>query len=93
MASLTRDQVIAALVARGADLDRAVLYCDAFEEYRKAQDNIREYGPLIQDPRNGRWVVNPYVPLRDRARKALDHMRDVDAAFLWVDGGAVDGGG
>lgn len=81
---MTRDEIIAALVARQTPLDRAVQYADVFLEYQEATANIAKNGALVAHPRTGAPVLNPYVAIRDGALKKLSHMRDVKAAFLWA---------
>jgi phage terminase small subunit len=83
MATLSRDEVIAQLQARGVGRDRAVQYADQFCAYQQASANIAEYGTIIKNPRTGQAVKNPYLAVRDAALKALRNMQDVDAAFLW----------
>lgn len=83
MATLTREEVIAQLRARGVAQDRAVQYADQFAAYQQAAANIAEYGTIIKNPRTGQAQQNPYNKVRADALKALSHMQDVDAAFLW----------
>lgn len=80
---MTRDEVVAALVARGVRRDRAVMYADQFEAYQAATANLLEFGSIIKNPRTGQAIKNPYLAVRDAALKALRGMQDVDAAFLW----------
>jgi len=83
VAPLTRDEVVEALVSRGARRDRAVQYADQFTAYQAATANIAEFGSIIRNPRTGQAVPNPYLRVRDGALKALRGMQDIDAAFLW----------
>ena len=80
---MTRDQIIDALVERGAKRDRAVMYADSFVEYREAQQNILENGVIVLHPRTANPVENPYLTVRDRAMKRLAGLRGVKADFLW----------
>jgi phage terminase small subunit len=79
----TRDEVVAALEGRGIRRDLAVQYADAFCEYQQATANIREHGAIVQHPRTGNPIPNPYIPVRDRALTRLQKMRLAEAAFLW----------
>ena len=80
---MTHDEVVAALVKKGVERDRACQYADAFEVYQKASANIREFGPIIAHPRTGSPVPNPYLAVQAGALKSLNAMRDVPAGDLW----------
>jgi phage terminase small subunit len=84
VATLTRDEVVLALVGQGTARDKAVQYADAFEEYRVASANIAEHGVVVAHPRTGAPLENPYLKIRDKALQKLQSMRDVKAAFLWA---------
>lgn len=71
------------LVEAGASRDRAVQYCEAFLEYRTAAANIAEHGAIVQHPRTGNPIENPYLAVRDRALRKLRSMWDVPAGGLW----------
>ncbi len=79
----TKDEVIEALVRQGARRDRAVLYADCYLEYQEATRNIDEHGTIVQHPRTGNPVENPYLAIRDRALKKLMVMKGVNAEGLW----------
>jgi hypothetical protein len=81
--TLSRDDIVAALVERGAKRDRAVTYADAFLEYREASKNIEENGTIVLHPRTANPVENPYLKIRDRALKKVQSIRGVKADFLW----------
>ncbi len=81
--ALSRDDIIAALVERGAKKDRAITYADAFLEYREASKNIEENGTIVLHPRTANPVENPYLKIRDRALKKIQSIRGVKADFLW----------
>ena len=83
MAEMTRDDIIAAMVARSESKDRATMYADAFLEYREASQNILANGIIVQHPRTANPIENPYLAIRDRALKKLESMGGVDAEFLW----------
>ena len=80
---MERAEIIEALVTRRVPKDRAVIYCDAFLEYREASENISRNGVIVAHPRTGAPMTNPYVAIREAALKKLAGMRDVPAAFLW----------
>lgn len=86
---MTRDEVVAALVARKTPRDAACMYADAWLEYQTATANITDHGVVVAHPRTGAPLVNPYVAIRDGALKKLQGMRSVPAAFLWGDAAAA----
>lgn len=47
------------------------MYADAFGDYRAAQKNIDEHGVIVVHPRTGSPIDNPYLKVRESARKAL----------------------
>ena len=51
---MTRDEAIQGLVARKCKRDQAVMYVDAWMEYRVASENIERNGPVVSHPRSGR---------------------------------------
>ena len=83
MGEVSRGHVAAALVARGVRPDRAALYADAFVEYRAAAANIAREGTIVLHPKTGNPIENPYLGIRDRARRTLERMRGVNGGFLW----------
>lgn len=58
------------------------LFADAFIEYRLAQANIAEHGPVTLHPRTGAPIANPYLAVRDRAAKTLSTSK-LDASGVW----------
>jgi len=76
-------EIVSRLEALGVTKDRASQYADAYAEYRQAQANISEHGSIVQHPRTGNPIQNPYLAIRDRALKRLRQMWDVPAGFLW----------
>jgi phage terminase small subunit len=83
MEQMTRDEIVAALVKTGATRDRATIYADSFVEYREAAANIAEHGVIVQHPRTGNPIENPYVAIGDRAAAKLAKLRNVRAESLW----------
>jgi len=47
------------------------MYADYFTSYMTASDNIRRHGEIVQHPRTGAPISNPYIPVRDSAAKML----------------------
>jgi len=47
------------------------LYADAFAEYSRAMANISELGPIVQHPKTGAPIDNPYLRIRDRNDRAM----------------------
>jgi phage terminase small subunit len=83
MGQMTRDEIVTALVDKGATKDRATMYADALLEYREATDNIKEHGVIVSHPRTANPIENPYLIIRDRAASKLAKMRNLKADFLW----------
>jgi len=80
-----RTEIIRRLVKAGAAIDSATMYADAFLEYREASDNINEYGVIVQHPRTGNPVPNPYLEVRNGALRKLRILKHVKADFLWAE--------
>ncbi len=86
-----RDEVVAYLREENpsASLQAVVMYADAFSEYRAAMANIREHGSVVLHPRTGAPCDNPFLKVRDNARKAClelgRRLREVDALWWEVD--------
>ncbi|WP_165250181.1 P27 family phage terminase small subunit [Paludisphaera soli] len=77
-----RKRVKAWLVARGERVDVAEAYASAFVEYREAAANVNANGSIVQHPRTGNPITNPYIPIRDAAlQRAL--ALNVRADELW----------
>lgn len=83
MGQMTKAEIVAALVERGESKARAVMFADAFDEYRQASKNIEDNGLIVLHPRTAAVIENPFLAIRDRAAKKLDGMRKVKADFLW----------
>lgn len=80
---MTRDEVIEVLRKNKVHQDMAVQYADIYLEYQTATANIAEYGLIVQHPRTGNPIENPYLRIRDRAEKKLARMRNIKADGLW----------
>jgi phage terminase small subunit len=78
-------EVLSILAKAKLSRQRAVLYADAFLEYREAQQNIEKNGSIVADPRTGAPVSNPYLTIRDKAFARLEQMHKcgVNADALW----------
>jgi len=57
-----------------ATAQQVALYADAFCEYQAAAANIRKHGSIVYHPRTGAPVDNPFVKVRDAARRTLEAM-------------------
>jgi phage terminase small subunit len=53
------------------------LYADAFAEYARAAANIAELGPIVQHPKTGSPIDNPYLRIRDANARTLKDPRFV----------------
>jgi phage terminase small subunit len=81
----TKLELVGALVGEGMTAAKATQYADAFLEYREATTQIEAHGIIVLHPRTGAPMENPYLPIRDRALKKLEGMKDVRADVLWKD--------
>jgi len=79
----TKDEVVEALVKQGAKRDRAVFYADCYTEYQEASRNIAENGVIVQHPRTGNPIENPYLAIRDRALRKLLAIKGINSDGLW----------
>ena len=64
------------------------MYADAFADYRAAQRNIRLNGTMVAHPRTGAPIENPYLKIRETARRALLDLRakgGLRVDPLWLD--------
>lgn len=55
-----------------AKVEKIERYLDAYAEYQVAQANIAEHGSIVMHPRTGAPIPNPYLPIRDKAARAMD---------------------
>lgn len=82
---MTHEQIVQKLremnpKARQSDL---VIYADAYCEYKKAQDNIAEHGPVVFHPRTGAPIDNPYIKTRNNASALIRKISGIKADDLW----------
>lgn len=81
-----RTRVVEYLVARGVRRDAAVMYAEAFVEYRQAADNVTSNGTIVFHPKTGAPIENPFLVIRDKALKRLQAFRGkvaIAAEGLW----------
>lgn len=83
MGEMTKDDIIDALVKSRTPRAKAVMYADAFIEYREAAANIAKNGTIVQHPRTANPIENPYLVIRDRAMRKIQNFRGIKADFLW----------
>jgi phage terminase small subunit len=83
MAAMSKAEIIEALVAAGNLRSKATLYADAYLEYTTATENIDQYGMVVNHPRTGNPIENPYLDLRDKALKKLLGFKGIKAECLW----------
>lgn len=72
------------LARRGARSDRVQFYADAYLEYMQATKNIDEHGTIVQHPRTGNPIENPYLAIRDRALRKLRSIKGINSQGLWT---------
>ena len=86
---MTKDEAIAILVSDNprAAMGQIRIYVDAWAEYTAAAANIDEHGTVVQHPRTGAPIPNPYLPVRDRASATISKSR-LQTDRLWRTTGA-----
>jgi hypothetical protein len=82
--TLSHPAIVRALVQHGTRRDHAHLYADAFVQYREAIDHIARFGAIVNHPRTGNPIVNPYLEIRDKATAQLKSLHRIKADFLWT---------
>lgn len=70
------------LANEDAKLETIAVYLDAWWDYHGAQANITEHGPIVLHPRSGAPIGNPYLPIREAARKTMAAC-DLETDDLW----------
>lgn len=80
---MTRQQAVQTLIAGGTRIDIACMYAEAYVEYQEAAANIRQHGVLVQHPKSGAPIQNPYLSIRDRASAKMRTLRVEHVAELW----------
>jgi hypothetical protein len=78
-----RARALKLLLGRGVCRDTAVLYADVWAEYQEAAGNIREHGSIVQHPRTGNPIANPYLEIRDKAAARLQEFKGLNTEGLW----------
>ena len=58
------------------------VYADALTTYREAADNIDRNGAIVQHPRTGAPIENPYLKIRTTAGSTLTKMRHIKCSSL-----------
>lgn len=86
MGEVTRASILATLVRDNprAKLSIVSLYADAFAAYREAALNIATYGSIVQHPRTGQPMANPYLPIQNSARLQLAKLHLARTDSLWA---------
>lgn len=73
------------LQAHGMAADLAAQYAEAFCEYQTAAAHVRQHGVIIQHPRTGTPIENPFAAVRDRASVRLRRLgQGIDLDWLWA---------
>jgi phage terminase small subunit len=66
----------------------ARIYADALRIYYEASDNIAEHGAIVQHPRTGAPIENPYLKVRSSTGAILTKMRYIRIPAEMLPGGA-----
>ena len=80
---MTRQQAVQTLLAGGTRIDIACMYAEAYMEYHEAAANIRQHGVLVQHPKSGAPIQNPYLGIRDRASAKMRSLKVEHVVDLW----------
>ena len=81
---LSKEDIVGRLVAAGNKRSRSVLYADVYIEYAVSSENIERNGLIVNHPRTGNPIENPYLAIRDRALRKLNDLRDVKSECLFI---------
>ena len=65
------------------DLGEIAMYVDSFLDYVEAQNNIIQYGNIVNHPRTGAPIVNPYIEIKMAAMKSLRASKIENSTVLW----------
>lgn len=58
------------------------VYADALATYREAAENIDRNGAIVQHPRTGAPIENPYLKIRTSAGATLTKLRHIKCRSL-----------
>lgn len=86
MGEIMETAAILAILAKDnprADAGDLKMYADALADYRRAQANIDEHGPIVLHPRTGAPIQNPYIAIRDAAGKSMRSMKRIKGGSVW----------
>ena len=61
------------------------IYADALVSYRIAQKNIDEFGSIVNHPRTGAPIENPYLKVQAAAAKQMLALKHFRSDGLWGD--------
>ena len=85
MGQMTRPEIVAILQRDNPRARQAVvsLYADAFLTYQEATADLAQYGAIVQHPRTGQPMPNPYPSLQAAARTVLQKLAIYKTDALW----------
>jgi len=74
-----RDSLIKKLRLKNprARLDDIIMYVDSFLDYRKASENIVQFGSVVSHPRTGAPMDNPYLKVKITAMISMQKIKRV----------------
>jgi len=88
---VTRAQIVEILLRdnKGARLEDACQYADAFLIYREAAENVRANGSIVLHPRTAAPLENPYLRVQAGALASMRKFpRLKNTGALWAEGPA-----
>lgn len=85
MGEIVKAEVVATLQRLNPGAKPAVIqiYADALISYRLAQANIDEYGAIVNHPRTGAPIENPYLRVQAAAAKQMLAQKHFKTDGLW----------
>ena len=83
MTELSKVEIVNYLVAKGFRADIATIYADQFISYRYATKKIEEDGLMVNHPRTGNPMENPYVAIRTKTIPILEKLGNEHCEALW----------
>lgn len=84
MTNKSKNEIVDYLVVKGFRADIATIYADAFADYRKAAENIEKNGAIVNHPRTGNPMENPFISIRNKAIPILEKFGNEHCEALWA---------
>ena len=59
------------------------LFASEFVLFAKSAANIKKFGAIVQHPKTGAPMDNPYLAVRDKSQARLAKMAGLESAKVW----------